>query len=319
VKALAAAAAIILAYTLTACAYDRTDEAIRPQPTKQPAKQPAKHPAMPASEPSPPRAMPSKPLKPPAPPKIHPDALSSTLDRFLAGRPGRIAATVTDLTTGRAYRYHRSERVATASTVKVEILMALLLATPWHGLDAETRDNAGEMIRLSDNDATDTLWARIGQAEGLEQAGERLGLRDTTAVDGRCLDIYCWGITETSADDQVRLLKQLVTDKGPLKAADHQAVLGLMRQVAPDQKWGISAGACKGDQISIKDGWLHHVSNDKWVIGSIGLIGGHGHTYALAVLTEDNPSMEAGIAKTEDVTKHILEAFRGPQGCTLPR
>ena len=103
---------------------------------------------------------------------------------------------VEDLTTGRLYRYHRNERLITASTAKVQILMALLLKTSWHKLSKATRRDADLMIRYSDNHAADRLWLRIGGAVGFTKAGKKFGLRHTQGVPGDCVDLYCWGITE---------------------------------------------------------------------------------------------------------------------------
>ncbi|MCG5221040.1 serine hydrolase [Streptosporangium soli] len=254
----------------------------------------------------------------PSPPKIVSSRVTRILDRFLEGR-GRVSAMVRDVTTGRTYRYQRNLRLPTASTSKIDILMALLLKTPWRRLGAETRHDATLMIKESDNRAADRLWLRIGGAYGLTKANRRLGLRHTTAIDGRCIDLYCWGITKTSAEDQVKLVSQLVAEKSPVDRADRDQVLRLMQHVIRDQKWGVSAAACEDDVVALKNGWLRHVSNMRWAVVSAGVISGNGHHYAIAVLTEDNFSMEAGIAKIEGVAKRILAAFRGKDGCTAGR
>lgn len=245
------------------------------------------------------------------PPKIKSRQLTRVLDEFLASRGGRTTAMVKDLTTGRTYRYHRKLRLPTASASKANILMALLMRTPWRQLDAQARRDADWMIRYSDNKAADRLWVRIGGPHGLTEANRKLGLRHTTAIPGQCVDMYCWGITSTSAEDQVRLMSQLVAENSPVRRADRDQVLRLMRRVIPEQKWGISAAACKGDVVALKNGWLRHISNDRWAVVSVGLIRGHGHDYAVAVLTEDNLTVEDGIAKVEGVAGRILAAFRG--------
>ncbi|GAA5040941.1 serine hydrolase [Thermocatellispora tengchongensis] len=250
-----------------------------------------------------------------APPAIVAEDVTRTLDRFLAGRGGRVTAMVRDLATGRTYRYHPKLRLDTASTAKMDILMALLLKTPWKKLSAEARADAELMIKYSDNKAADRLWLRIGGPEGLTRAGRRFGLKHTTAVGGRCVDLYCWGITETSAEDRVRLLTRLAAGKGPLPRADRDQVIRLMTGVIPEQKWGVSAAACDGDVVALKNGWLRHVSNRRWAVASVGLIRGDGQDYAVAVLTEDGATLEEGIAKVQGVARRIMAAFRGERGC----
>ncbi|MFI7443804.1 serine hydrolase [Nonomuraea indica] len=238
------------------------------------------------------------------------------LTGFLAGRPGPVTAMVKDLTTGRLYRYHRGERLITASTAKVQILMALLLDTPWRELPGSVRHDADLMIRYSDNHAADRLWLRIGGAPGFTKAGRRYGLRHTRGVPGDCLDLYCWGITETSAEDQVRLMAALVSGRSPLPAADRDKVLKLMSGVVRGQDWGISAAACKGDRVALKNGWLRRVSTGRWAVVSAGLVRGGGHDYAVAVLTEGSAEVGQGIATVEGVATRIMKSFRA---CTRIR
>ncbi|WP_231509591.1 serine hydrolase [Streptosporangium roseum] len=226
-----------------------------------------------------------------------------------------------DLTTARTYHYHRDLQLPTASASKINILMALLLTSPWRRLARRTRDDAERMIRFSDNAAADRLYERIGLEAGLARAGHEFGLRRTYAPAGRCVDLYCWGITQTTASDQVRLIGALAGKRSPLPTQDRERVLRLMANVIPEQRWGISAAACEGgrgpleSQVSLKNGWLRHVANGRWAVVSVGLIREPGHHYAVAVLTEDSPSMGTGVARVEGVVKRILAAFRGRQGC----
>ncbi|WP_223168146.1 serine hydrolase [Nonomuraea sp. SYSU D8015] len=236
--------------------------------------------------------------------------IAKRLDRFLAGRPGPVTAMVKDLTTGRIYRYHPGERLITASGAKVLILMALLLETPWKRLPEAVRRDAELMIRYSDNHAADRLWLRIGGAAGFTKAGRRFGLKHTQGVPGDCLDLYCWGITRTSVDDQIRLMGALVSGKSPLAAAARDRVLGLMGKVAEGQDWGISAAACRSDGVALKNGWLKRVSTKRWAVTSVGLIRGDGHDYAVAVLSEGSPEVGYGIATVEGVVKRIMQSFR---------
>lgn len=249
-------------------------------------------------------------------PRIVSGKLTHTLDGFL-GRygGGRTTASVRDLTTGRNYHYHRALRLPTASASKVSILTALLLETRWRELGDRARSDARHMIRFGDDGAADRLYERIGLEPGMTSANRKLGLRRTHTPGGRCADPSCWGATQSTAEDQVRLVKALATGKSPLAPAERRRVLGLMERVTPDQKWGISAGACESDQVALKNGWLRHASNGHWAVVSAGLIRGHGHDYAVAVLTEDSPSMSAGITKVEGVAARVMDAFRGEHGC----
>ncbi|MGW3370144.1 serine hydrolase [Streptosporangium canum] len=264
--------------------------------------------------------------RPPAPPRaraprVSAPRLTRTLDRFLTRYGGRTAVAARDLTTARTYHYHRDLQLPTASASKINILMALLLTSPWRRLARWTRDDAERMIRFSDNAAADRLYERIGLEAGLARADHEFGLRHTYAPAGRCVDLYCWGITQTTASDQVRLIGALARKRSPLPEQDRERVLRLMANVTPEQRWGISAAVCEGgrgpleSQVSLKNGWLRHVANGRWAVVSVGLIREPGHEYAVAVLTEDSPSMGTGVARVEGVVKRILAAFRGRRGC----
>ncbi|MER6514838.1 serine hydrolase [Nonomuraea sp. NPDC001636] len=257
-----------------------------------------------------PKAVQTVPAKKKAVKPVPAKRITERLDRFLAGRPGPVTAMVKDLTTGRVYRYHPGERLITASTAKVQILMALLLGRPWRRLPESVRRDAELMIRYSDNHAADRLWLRIGGAAGFTEAGRRFGLKHTKGVPGDCVDLYCWGITETSVDDQVRLMKALVSGKSPLKAKERAQVLKLMGAVVRGQDWGVSAAACAGERVRLKNGWLKRVSNGRWATVSVGLIRGRGHDYAVAVLTEGSAEVGDGIATVEGVAARIMRDFR---------
>ncbi|GGO64463.1 hypothetical protein GCM10012289_13850 [Nonomuraea cavernae] len=243
-------------------------------------------------------------------PPVSARKIAKRLDGFLSGRPLRVSATVKDLSTGRIFRYHRDELLITASSAKVLILMALLLRTSWRELSSAIRRDAELMIRHSDNHAADRLWLRIGAASGFTKAGRKYGLRHTRGVDGRCVDLYCWGITRTSADDQIRLMRALVSDDSPLPAKERAQVLRLMGDVVDGQDWGVSAAACAGDDVALKNGWLKRVSTKRWAVVTVGLIQGRGHDYAVAVLSEGSTDVDQGIATVEGVITRIMKSFR---------
>ncbi|MCK2212968.1 class A beta-lactamase-related serine hydrolase [Actinomadura sp. ATCC 31491] len=236
--------------------------------------------------------------------------ITERLDRYLAGRPGPVTAEVKDLTTGQRYRYHPGERLITASSSKVLILMGLLLRTPWKKLPGGVRRDAEQMIRYSDNHAADRLWLRIGGASGFTEAARRFGLKHTRGVPGACVDLYCWGITRTSVDDQIRLMSALVSPRSPLKAKERARVLDLMGSVVDGQNWGLSAAACRDDRVALKNGWLKRVSTERWAVITVGLIRDDGHDYAVAVLSEGSPEVATGIATVEGVAQRVMRGFR---------
>ncbi|GAC1331644.1 MAG: hypothetical protein NVSMB13_20010 [Mycobacteriales bacterium] len=219
---------------------------------------------------------------------------SARLDALLAAAPTRVSVAAINLATGATFGYFDDRRYPTASVAKVNILAALLLQAQDSGrpLSADADELATSMIEQSDNDAADQLWERIGGAAGLAAADVRLGLTQTTpGTDG------LWGLTTTSAADQLRLLVDLTSEQSPLAAPARAYLLHLMGAVEEDQAWGVSAAARPGDQLAVKNGWLPLDGDDgNWVVDSIGRLSGVGGTLLVAVLSDASADMDSGIS-----------------------
>ncbi|MFJ4013210.1 hypothetical protein [Streptomyces sp. NPDC090026] len=97
------------------------------------------------------------------------------------------------------------------------------------------------MIRESDNAAATARWDAICGGDGLARANLRLELEETSpGADG------LWGLTETTAADQLRLLRAVFTDDSPLSPASRVHVQEVVGGMAADQDWGVSAAASGG-------------------------------------------------------------------------
>ncbi len=190
----------------------------------------------------------------------------------------------------------------TASIVKVDILAALLLRAQDAGRSptAAEKAYATAMIEDSDNDAASALWRAIGTAHGLDAANERFGLTGTEGGDGPL-----WGLTRTTAADQVTLLRQVfVADGSALSPASRAYVRGLMERIAEGQRWGVSAaadaaGGAAGPAWALKNGWLRRSTTGLWVVNSIGRVERGGHGYLVAVVSRGSGTQAEGISLTE--------------------
>jgi hypothetical protein len=238
-------------------------------------------------------------------------ALRAKWDRRLAtalapvrhAQTGDLAVGVSDLSTGVTAVYGGRLGFHTASIVKVEILAGLLLAdqraaTPLSDADA---DLAAQMIETSSDDAASDLWAAIGAGGGLASADASLGLRHTTPGPGGY-----WGLTTTTAGDQLRLLRALTTPHSPLDARSRDYELDLMRNVIAGQNWGVSAAASPGSLLTIKDGWLPDPS--LWVVNSIGVVDHDGRRLLMVVLSSGQPTEAAGIAQDQAAAQAAADA-----------
>ncbi|MEU8589183.1 serine hydrolase [Streptomyces sp. NPDC048664] len=195
----------------------------------------------------------------------------------------------------------------TASIIKVDILASVLLQAQDAGRDltAEEQALAEKMIEHSDNASATTLWQRIGEAPGLEAANQRLGLTSTEGGAGRL-----WGLTRTTASDQIRLLLAVFDDgasKGGSTALNESSrgrLKTLMSRIATEQSWGVSAAGDSG--WALKNGWLQRSATQLWDINSIGEVTAHGHRYLVAVLSNGNASMRDGISLVERTARSAV-------------
>lgn len=194
----------------------------------------------------------------------------------------------------------------TASIVKVDILAALLLDAQDAGtrLTSRERELATAMIERSDNDAATALWHTIGGGAGLDAANDRLGLDRTTGGSGEL-----WGLTRTTAQDQVALLRAVFGQDSALSAASRAYISGLMGSVVPGQRWGVSAADSDDTGFALKNGWLRRSATGLWDVNSIGLVTYEGHRLLISVLSRGRPSEAAGIDLVEDVARAAAEAF----------
>ncbi|MFB7273910.1 hypothetical protein [Streptomyces sp. NPDC056244] len=255
-----------------------------------------------------PSPKPDKPSAEPDKPAVDPDeALATSLGPVVKSTSASLSVAVLDTEDGDTASYGSGKTYDTASIVKVDILVALLLQAQDQDrhLTAEEKEYATSMIRLSDNASADALWIAIGGSSGLDKANRRLGLKATTAgVNGH------WGLTQTTAADQLVLLSAVFGDdsESDLSEASQTFIRGLMGTVSTDQDWGVSAA---GTLTGLKNGWLPRTATGLWDINSIGRVTVDGHGYLLTVLSRGSASKEAGVAMVERASKAAVRALSG--------
>ncbi|MGW0209635.1 serine hydrolase [Streptomyces sp. NPDC003233] len=238
---------------------------------------------------------------------LHPAPAAAASAPARAASPHATAAVLDLDAAGRTPVVHGEDTAYdTASIVKVDILAALLLRAQDAGrqLTAAERGHAEPMIERSDNTAANALWREIGQASGLAAANKRLGLTSTTGGPG-----VKWGLTRTTASDQMRLLRAVFdgdatgksgsTGKSALNAQSRTYVRSLMGKVIPEQTWGVSAAGGSGGARALKNGWLQRNTTGLWDVNSVGQVTVNGHRCLVAVLSNGSASMSDGISLVE--------------------
>jgi Beta-lactamase enzyme family len=187
-----------------------------------------------------------------------------------------------------------------ASVVKATILGALLRkAMDQHRfLTGSEVSLARAMITRSDNNAASALWARVGRSS-LQRFLNLARMTQTILGPGGF-----WGLTQITAHDEITLLRVLLYPNSVLDTASRTYELHLMAQVIASQRWGVPAGAPTGLTVHVKNGWLPRATHG-WRIHSIGGFTGHGRSYSIVVLTQNNPTMGYGIVTIEAIARAI--------------
>jgi beta-lactamase class A len=210
-----------------------------------------------------------------------------------------VVAAVYDLGTGQTWTLGDTSRPQDeASVVKLDILETLLTQQR-QGLSPAQQGLAQQMIEDSDNDAATALWDAAGGATGIGAFNATIGMTGT--VPSAC--VQCsgfpwpgWGLTTTTPQDQIALLRELVSPNQVLDAGDRDFALRLLENVTPDQRWGVSGGVPAQVTVALKNGWLPlNAAETNWQINSVGWVSGMGRNYLIAVLSSGNPSESYGI------------------------
>ena len=242
-----------------------------------------------------------------AAPEVDHDALlAGAMTSVTVPEDASVSVAVLDIGSGDSAAYGDAA-YDTASIVKVDILATLLLQAQDAGrrLTAAEKSYATAMIENSDNTSASALWRSIGKAAGLDAANERFGLTETAGGDG-----MLWGLTQTTAADQLTLLRQVFGDDSELSEASRTYLRGLMGQIAADQHWGVSAAA-DGSAWALKNGWLARSTTGLWDINSIGRVTADGRDYLVAVLSNGNATQAEGITLVEAAATAAVQAFAG--------
>ncbi len=212
-----------------------------------------------------------------------------------------------DLSAGQQWTLGQQAPQAEASVVKLEILEAVLHQRTAQRvvLSLTEQELTPPMIEQSDNQAATTLWGDVGGAAGMRAFDHQVGLAHTSPSN--CLQCPGsswpgWGLTATTPQDQIALLRQLVQPSSVLDRNDQKYALHLLENVTPSQRWGVSAGVPAGVTVALKNGWLPlGAGNSDWQVNSVGWVSGDGRNYLMAVLSTDNPSEQYGI----DTLNHL--------------
>jgi hypothetical protein len=239
---------------------------------------------------------------------------SASLRRYLAGRTGQVTAALYDARAKRTWVLHPGVKEYTASIVKVQIMGTALAEAQIGGhVPSDQAALMPPMIEASDNDAATSMLAKVGGPDAVARFDHTAGMTDTVPSRQALIpgtDLPGWGLTTTTALDEVYLVARFAYPSRVLDSASRSYGLSLMEQVEPGQNWGVTGGVPAGTTVALKNGWLP-VAGKGWQVDSIGWVNGHGRNYVLAVLISGNPNEAYGIDTIEKIARVVYQSRSG--------
>ncbi len=271
--------------------------------------------------------------------------LETALEKRIAAGPGKVFLAAKNLKTGEAAEIRGGEKVRTASTIKLPVLVDLyaLAAEKKISLDEELtmakadmvsgsgvlreltagtklklRDVANLMIVVSDNTATNICIGRIG-ADSVNARMDKLGLTATRLMrkvrgDGNQLSApQGWskaGLMESNKQYGLgsSTSQEMVALLGMIEAGK-VAGAAEMIEILKRQQYNDGLGRkLPGLTVANKTGSLDHLRSD------VGIVYTKGGPVALAITVEDIPGVDygednPGLLMIADLAKLIVEAL----------
>lgn len=213
---------------------------------------------------------------------------------YLSARDGVKAFAVID-NRGKLAGVNVHLRFHSASTVKSMLLVAYLqmLAAQKRGLADSSSDLLYPMIHSSNNEAATAVLKAVGEGR-LNAVAREAHMRNYEPGGAS------WGFTEISAADMARFF--LIQDALIPHQFDGYA-RWLLSTIEPSESWGIPAVARPEFQVFFKGGWLPEFEG---LVNQVARLERPHDTFAMAVLTRGDPSMEYGEETIEGVTARLL-------------
>jgi Beta-lactamase enzyme family len=216
--------------------------------------------------------------------------------KYARRRGGLVSFAVVD-TKGRMLTREGGRLYFSASVVKAMLLVAELrrLADNRLPLDPLTADLLEAMITWSDNDAADSIYARVGDP-GLFAVAEAANMRRFTVAG-------YWGNAQVTAADLAHFFSQV---RRLLPRQHRRAGLRLLASVVPSQRWGLPRAAARGSwTVHFKGGWRATESGE--LVHQAGWLKDGSRELTIAVLTDAQPSRLYAIHTVRGIADRLVD------------
>jgi hypothetical protein len=244
----------------------------------------------------------------------------ATFDRLAATNSGHIGVAIAPLGSGPVRTFGTLQIGHAWSTMKVPVLATVLSELEHNNeiLGPEARADATRALDASDNAAAEALFAHLEQTDGglvgasqavqstLQAAGDETTQVNTAPNSG---GFTTWGQSEWTASGEVAFYRSLA--RGCLlDSNDTSYVLGLMRNVESDQRWGAgSAGFPSGVPLGLKGGWGPE-GGGGYLVRQTAIVGSGTQGYVFSMLTRpSNGSFSTGAQQLTQIAGWIARTF----------
>ncbi len=220
--------------------------------------------------------------------------------RYVDQQSGQLGVVMHDRQTGATWTAGTPDHpVWTASSIKLALALDLLEQDQAGSvaLSATDKDQMGQMLNWSSNDAAMSLWNKYGDDAMVGRWRSRFGMAHVTFVDGFKRN---WGYMKASTNDFAALVGYVLDKADP---SIRSYVVNALQNVAGNQHWGVwDAGS--DQQPGNKDGWSYEADNGahNWITNTVGFAGPN-QRYVIAIMYQLTPNgtMEQGVHAVSDV------------------
>lgn len=232
---------------------------------------------------------------------------------------GRVGLAIAPLDSGEDEALGSLQAGHAWSSIKVPILVTLMRDRQ-AGLTPVEMQWASAAIEASDNDAAASLFHRLERIHGgLSSASE--AVQGTMALAGNSATVSTappppgavstYGQTQWSIDEASAFYRALANGC-LLDPGGTEYVLDLMRNVIPEQQWGLGeAGFDPSWSVAIKGGWGPEAGSGGYLVRQSGVIQSGSTGIAVTMIAEDAAgSFAAGTADLTHMAAWLRENIR---------
>lgn len=215
---------------------------------------------------------------------------------YAAARQGNVRFAFID-DRGRFYGHDSADRVPAASVFKVMLLAAYLRMPEVRDRDLREADRGllAPMICWSDNAAATRIRNLVG-AKRIYGLASKAGMQDFALHS-------TWGLSRTSARDQVRFMYRL--DRY-IPRRHQRYARRLLATIVPSQRWGIPNVIPNGWKVFFKGGW----GSGRGLVGhQVAFLESGERRIAMAILTTSSPSHEYATTTVREVARRLLKGL----------